>query len=59
MHHSFSLPAKVLLALVSTMVLGSESHGTQDHILLFDGAGSLQIASVLLLSLIQNLMLLL
>jgi hypothetical protein len=30
-----------LLALVSTVILGSESHGPHDHILLSDGSGSL------------------
>jgi hypothetical protein len=33
---------KLLLALASTVILGSESHGTPDHILLPDGYGSLQ-----------------
>jgi hypothetical protein len=33
------LPDKLLLVIASTMVLGSESH---DHILSFDGFGSLQ-----------------
>jgi hypothetical protein len=31
----------LLLALASTVTLGSESHGTHDHILLSDGSGSL------------------
>jgi hypothetical protein len=37
-----SLTAKLLLALSNKVVLGSESHGTHDHILLSDGSGSLQ-----------------
>jgi hypothetical protein len=36
------LTAKLLLALASTVTLGSESHGTHDHVLLSDGSGSLQ-----------------
>jgi hypothetical protein len=36
------LLAKLLLALASTVILGSESHGTHDHILHSDGFGSLQ-----------------
>jgi hypothetical protein len=36
------LPAKLLLALSSTVILDSESHGTHGHILLSDGSGSLQ-----------------
>jgi hypothetical protein len=36
------LTAKLLLALASTVILGSESHGTHDYILLSDGSGSLQ-----------------
>jgi hypothetical protein len=35
------LPANFLLVLASTVILGSESHGTHDHILLSDGSGSL------------------
>jgi hypothetical protein len=31
----------LLLTLASTVVLGSESYGTHDHILLSDGSGSL------------------
>jgi hypothetical protein len=30
-----------MLALASTVILGSEPHGTNDHILLSDGSGSL------------------
>jgi hypothetical protein len=37
-----SLTYKWLLALASIVILGSESHGTNDHILLSDGSGSLQ-----------------
>jgi hypothetical protein len=33
---------KLLLALASTVILGSESRGPHDHILLSDGSGSLQ-----------------
>jgi hypothetical protein len=36
--NSRSLIVKLLLALASTAVLGSESHGTHDLILLFDGS---------------------
>jgi hypothetical protein len=36
------LTAKLLLALASTVILGSESHGTHYHILLSDGSGSIQ-----------------
>jgi hypothetical protein len=36
------LISKLLLALASTVILGSDSHGTHDHILLPDGSGSLQ-----------------
>jgi hypothetical protein len=32
-----------MLALASTVILGSRSHGTHDHILLSDGSGNLQI----------------
>jgi hypothetical protein len=35
-------PIKLLLALASTLIRGSESHGTHDHVLLSDGSGSLQ-----------------
>jgi hypothetical protein len=35
------LTAKLLLALASTVILDSQSHGTHDHILLSDGSGSL------------------
>jgi hypothetical protein len=46
---SFSwLTAKLLLALASTVILGSESHRTHGHILLSDGSGSLQTLSNLL-----------
>jgi hypothetical protein len=31
-----------VVTLASTVILGSESHGTHDHILLPDGSGSLQ-----------------
>jgi hypothetical protein len=31
-----------LLVLDSTVIHGSESHGTHDHILVLDGSGSLQ-----------------
>jgi hypothetical protein len=34
--------SKLLLAIASTGIHGSESHGTHDHILLSDGSGSLQ-----------------
>jgi hypothetical protein len=36
------LTAKLMLALGSTLILGSESHGTHDHILLPDGSRSVQ-----------------
>jgi hypothetical protein len=39
---SCNLTTKLLVALASTMILGSESHGTHGHILLSDGSGSLQ-----------------
>jgi hypothetical protein len=32
------LPDKLLLSLASTVIVGSESHGTHDHILLSDGS---------------------
>jgi hypothetical protein len=35
------LTAKFQLALASTPILGSDPHGTDDHILLCDGTGSL------------------
>jgi hypothetical protein len=35
------LTAKLLLALASTLILGSESYGTHDHIVLSDLSGSL------------------
>jgi hypothetical protein len=34
--------AKLLLVFVSTVIIGTESHGTHDHILLSDVSGSLQ-----------------
>jgi hypothetical protein len=34
------LTAKLLRVLASTVILGSESHGTHDYILLPDGSGS-------------------
>jgi hypothetical protein len=34
--------AKLLLAFASTVILGSESHGSHDLILLSGGSGSLQ-----------------
>jgi hypothetical protein len=34
--------AKSLLVLASTVIFGSESHKTRDHILQFDGSGILQ-----------------
>jgi hypothetical protein len=36
------LTIKLLLALASTAILGSEAHGTHDHILLSEGSGILQ-----------------
>jgi hypothetical protein len=36
------LTAKLLMALASTVILGSETHRTHAHILLSDGSGSLQ-----------------
>jgi hypothetical protein len=36
----------LLLALASTVILGSESHGTHDHILLYDDSGSLQLVFI-------------
>jgi hypothetical protein len=38
---SSDLTAKLLRVLASSVILGSESHGTHDHILLPDGSGSL------------------
>jgi hypothetical protein len=38
------LTVKLLLVLASTVILGSESHETHDHILLSQGFGSLQLA---------------
>jgi hypothetical protein len=38
----YRLTAKLLLGLANAMILGSEFHGTHDHILLSDGSGSLQ-----------------
>jgi hypothetical protein len=38
---------KLLLALTSTVILGSELRGTHYHILLSDGSGSLQTTTVL------------
>jgi hypothetical protein len=35
----------MLLAIASAVILGSESHGTHDHILLFQGSGSCQTLS--------------
>jgi hypothetical protein len=37
------LTAKLLLALARTVILGSESHGTHDHILLTDGSRILEV----------------
>jgi hypothetical protein len=37
-----SLTAEFQLALISAVILGSESHGTHNHILFSDGCGSLQ-----------------
>jgi hypothetical protein len=39
------LTAKLLLVLASTVIFGSESHETRDHILLSDGSGSLHFLS--------------
>jgi hypothetical protein len=39
---SQTLTAKLLLALAITVILGFESRGTHDHILLSDGSRSLQ-----------------
>jgi hypothetical protein len=39
------LTIKFLLALASRIILGSESHGTHDHILVSHGSGSLQTAA--------------
>jgi hypothetical protein len=36
------LTAKLLMVLASRVILGSESHGNYDHILLSDGSASLQ-----------------
>jgi hypothetical protein len=38
--------SKLLLALASTVILGSESHGSHDHILLCDDSGCLQTPDV-------------
>jgi hypothetical protein len=45
--HTLSLTAELLLALASTVILGSESHVTCDHTLPSDGSGSLQTPVVL------------
>lgn len=37
--------AKLLLAFVSTVILGSEPHRTHDHVLLSDGTRSPKIAA--------------
>jgi hypothetical protein len=36
------MTAKLLLVLAITAILSTESQGTRNHILLFDGSGSLQ-----------------
>jgi hypothetical protein len=36
------MTAKLLLAFVSTAILGYESHGMHDHILAFDDSGNLK-----------------
>jgi hypothetical protein len=46
-HPIASLIAKLLLALASTVLLGSETHGTDDHTLLCDSSGSLSPSVVL------------
>jgi hypothetical protein len=38
----YCLSATLMLALASTVMLGSEFHGTHNHISLSDGYGSLQ-----------------
>jgi hypothetical protein len=45
------LTAKLLVAHASTVILGSEPHGTHDHTLLSDGCGSLQTLASLIYSL--------
>jgi hypothetical protein len=40
------LTAKFLMALASTVIVGSDPHGTHDHIFLSDGSGSLQTNSL-------------
>lgn len=45
------LTAKLLLTVAHTLILDSESHRTQDHILLFEGSESLQNSSPLSLTL--------
>jgi hypothetical protein len=44
--NALQLTAKLLLTLASIVILGSESHETNYHILLSDGSGSLQSAIV-------------
>jgi hypothetical protein len=48
-HYEFVFPIqkKLLLALSSKVILGSESHGTHDHILLSDGSGILKQVRIL------------
>jgi hypothetical protein len=38
--HSPVYSSKLLLVLASSVILGSESYGTYDHILLSDGSGT-------------------
>jgi hypothetical protein len=47
LHRWMSLTSKLLLTLDSTVILGSESHETHDHILLSDRSGSLQATQIL------------
>jgi hypothetical protein len=48
------LTAKLQLVLTSTVILGSESYGTHDHILLADGPGSLQLPPLMLACLLEK-----
>jgi hypothetical protein len=40
------MTAKLLLALASIVIPGSDAHGTHDHTLLFDGPGSFHTSGV-------------
>jgi hypothetical protein len=53
--HYWGVTAEFLLAHTSTVILGAESHGTQDHILRSDSPESLQISKDSLLDMEQYL----